>query len=98
MLRAALAIVTLSLTAQVVLAVPVPKESEPAKNASSEKPSPPVKPATSSSNYVLTETTEVLLDRQPCRYDDVPDSAVIVRMELAPDRRTILSIQFRSGK
>jgi hypothetical protein len=51
-----------------------------------------------SSDYVVTEETEVLLNGKPCRYNEVPNSATILRMELGPDNRTVLKLHFRAGK
>jgi hypothetical protein len=50
------------------------------------------------SEYAVTERTEILLDGKPCRYEDVPEQARITKMEVAPDRKTVLRIHFRSGK
>jgi hypothetical protein len=49
-------------------------------------------------DFVLTHETEVLLDGKPCRYEEVPAHARIVRMEVAADRKTVLKVHFRSGK
>jgi hypothetical protein len=46
----------------------------------------------------VTERTEILLDGKPCRYEDVPERSSILRMEVAPDRKTVLRIHFRSRK
>jgi hypothetical protein len=48
------------------------------------------------SDYVVTEETEVLLNGKPCRYNEVPDNATILRMELGPDNKTVLKIHFRA--
>jgi hypothetical protein len=48
--------------------------------------------------YVLTDETQVLLDGKPCRFADVPERASILRMEVAPDGKTVLKILFRSSK
>ena len=48
--------------------------------------------------YVLTQETEVLLDGKPCKYEDVPATASIVKMEVAADRKTVLRVRFRSRK
>ena len=48
--------------------------------------------------FRVTEQTEVLLDGKACRYQDVPEQATILRMEVAPDRKTVLGIHFRTGK
>ncbi len=50
------------------------------------------------SEFMVTEQTEVLLDGKACRYQDVPQQATILRMEVAPDRKTVLRIHFRTGK
>jgi hypothetical protein len=50
-----------------------------------------------SSDYTVTEETEVLLNGKPCRYKEVPDNATILRMELGPDNKTVLKIHFRAG-
>jgi len=48
--------------------------------------------------YVMTDRTEVLLDGKPCKYENVPANARIVRMETAADKKTVLRIHFRSQK
>ncbi len=48
--------------------------------------------------FNLTKEAEIRLDGRPVQYSDVPDSAVIVNMQVAPDRRTIVRIHFRSSK
>jgi hypothetical protein len=50
------------------------------------------------SQFVVTDRTEILLNGKPCRYEEVPDNARIVRMEVAPDNKTVLTIHFRTGK
>lgn len=51
-----------------------------------------------SDEYVFTAESEVLLDGRPYRYEDVPAGAVITSLQVAPDRRTIVRIHFRSPK
>lgn len=46
----------------------------------------------------LTAETEVILDGRTCRYKDVPATAAVVRMVLAPDGRTITRVEFRTRK
>jgi hypothetical protein len=48
--------------------------------------------------FVVTERTEILLNGKPCRYEEIPGHASIVRMEVAADRKTVLKIHFRIGK
>lgn len=50
------------------------------------------------SEFVLTKRTEILLNGKPCRYEEIPDDARIVGMKVAEDRKTVLSIHFRTGK
>ena len=46
--------------------------------------------------FSLPRQAEVRLDGRPCSYDAVPDSAIIVNLEVAQDRRTIVRVHFRS--
>ena len=57
-----------------------------------------VEATTPAGELSLTTETEVLLDGRGCEYKNVPATAVVVRMELAPDRRTVLKIEFSSRK
>ncbi len=50
------------------------------------------------SEYVITEKTEILLDGKPARYEAVPGTATVERMEVAPDGKTVLRVYFRAGK
>jgi hypothetical protein len=50
------------------------------------------------SEFKVTDRTEVLLNGQPCRYEEVPAAATIVLMEVATDRQTVLRIHFRTRK
>ena len=52
----------------------------------------------SQSEYVVTERTEILLDGETCKYEQVPAHATITRMEVAADRKTVLKIHFRRRK
>jgi hypothetical protein len=46
----------------------------------------------------ITEETEILLDGLACRYEQVPESAVITFAEVGVDRETVRRIHFRSQK
>jgi hypothetical protein len=48
--------------------------------------------------FAITDETEVLLNGRACRYRDVPGNAHIVNMEVAPDRKTVLKVHFRTGR
>ncbi len=46
--------------------------------------------------FQMTRDSEVLLNGEPCKIEEVPGSAVITKLEVSPDRRTIVRIHFRS--
>jgi hypothetical protein len=46
----------------------------------------------------MTPETEVFLDGRPCAYRSVPAGARVLRVEVGPDRKTLLRIEFRSPK
>ena len=46
----------------------------------------------------VTDGTEVLVDGRDCELAKVPPTATVVRVEVGPDRRTILKIEFRTKK
>jgi hypothetical protein len=48
--------------------------------------------------FVVTRQTEVLLNGKPWRYEEIPDHASIVGMEVAADKKTVLKIHFRTRK
>ncbi len=50
------------------------------------------------SEFVLTRDTVVLLDGKPCKYEEVPGHAKIERMELAVDKKTVITIHFATKK
>lgn len=54
--------------------------------------------AEAKSEFILTHRTEVLLNGKRCKYEEVPDHARIVKMEVAEDEKTVLRIHFRTGK
>ena len=54
--------------------------------------------APASNEFRLTTRTEVLLNGQPCRYEDVPDGATILLLETATsESKEILKIHFQTG-
>ena len=61
---------------------------------------PPREPApkqeSADQHFVITDATEVLLDEAPCQLAEVPATAVVVELAVAPDGKTILRIGFRS--
>src|SRR5262249_8193341 len=50
------------------------------------------------SEFVVTHRTEVFLNGKPCKYEEVPSHASIMRMEVAADQKTVLKIHFRTRK
>jgi hypothetical protein len=72
-------------------AEPTPRVPSAPRSAQATRPADP-------SEYVVTKRTEVLLDGQPCHFEDVPERASILRMEVAPDGKTVLRVFFRSQK
>ncbi len=49
-------------------------------------------------NFEVTPRTEIRLNGEPCRYEEVPDDAIIVRLEVTADEKTALTIFFRTRK
>jgi hypothetical protein len=56
------------------------------------------RPSAGPQEYVLTSTTEIKLDGQPCRYEDIPANAEVTVLEVGADHRTILKMHFRRKK
>jgi hypothetical protein len=54
------------------------------------------RPESARTRLLITEETEVLLNGRPCRYEQVPASAVITFAEVDSDRETLRKIHFRS--
>jgi hypothetical protein len=48
--------------------------------------------------YMLTEQTEVRLNGRPIKYNDVPESAQIILLEVGSDQKTIRRIHFETKK
>ncbi len=58
----------------------------------------PIRPAPANREYRLTEKTEVLLNGQPCRYEDVPDGATIILLEtVSNEDREIVRLHFETS-
>jgi hypothetical protein len=51
-----------------------------------------------SSGFLVTDQTEVTLNGQSCKYAEIPSHASILRMEVGPDKKTVLKIHFRTRK
>ena len=50
------------------------------------------------SEFVLTEQTEILLDGKLSKYEQLPAAARIVKMELEADKVTVRKIHFRTRR
>jgi hypothetical protein len=56
-------------------------------------------PAAKNDEYRITKDTEVLLDGQPCRFEQVPKDATIVLLEtVTNESKEISRIHFRSAR
>jgi hypothetical protein len=72
---------------------------EPKKGTESRKAEPkPEKPQEEAEEYVLTEKSEIKFNGRPCKFEQVPDKATIVLLEVAEDGKTILRIHFEKKK
>lgn len=52
--------------------------------------------ASASADFEITATSEVKLNGRACRFKDVPNNAVIARIEVDADTKAILIIHFRT--
>lgn len=49
--------------------------------------------------YRVTESTEVLLDGRRCRYDEIPNNAIITLMETASNEsKEVVRVHFRTPR
>jgi hypothetical protein len=54
--------------------------------------------ASANDEFRITPATEVLLDGRPCRYEQVPDSAIIILLEtVTNENKEIARIHFRTS-
>lgn len=55
--------------------------------------------ASASDEYRITSSTEVLLDGRPCRFDQVPNTAIILLLETTTNEsKEIARIHFRTSR
>jgi hypothetical protein len=47
-------------------------------------------------HFIVNDKTEVRLDGQVRKFEDVPATASVINLEVAPDKKTILKIYFES--
>ena len=62
-------------------------------------PAPKAEPATQSDGeLVISDDTEVKLDGKACKYEDIPESAEVILLEVSADKKAVLKLHFRSKK
>src|SRR5437588_8886724 len=66
---------------------------KPPKSAPEKKADPEADPG-----LVISDETEVQLDGRACKYEDIPETAEVVLLELAKDQKAVLKIHFRTKK
>lgn len=69
-----------------------------AKDAPAAKPAAIAAPKEEKQQFVITDDTEVQLDGKACKFADVPGTASVSALDVAPDKKTILKIHFTSKK
>ena len=70
------------------------RQGEPRRHCRRPRP----EPKQAKQDFVITDQTEVKLDGHVCKFQDVPGTATVVSLDVAPDKKTILKIQFASKK
>ena len=55
-------------------------------------------PPAGKTELVITDKTVMRLDGRVCKYEDVPEGATVILLEVAADKKTVLTIHFRRGK
>jgi hypothetical protein len=78
-------------------AAPSQKKEQPAKPAQ-ERPAAeqPKEVSPDESPFLLTKDADVRLDGRPWAFEAIPADAIIMNMQVGPDRRTIVRVHFRS--
>src|SRR5437016_7075696 len=49
-------------------------------------------------SFIITDDTEVRVDGRPCKYENLPQGAEVILVDVAKDKKTIRKIHFRSKK
>ena len=103
MLRLTTALVTFLAFAPLATASLTPRKDPPGVGKQSpaellreEKPAPASEDA--SEDLVISDQTEILLDGEACKYEDVPAEATIILLELASNKKDIRKIHFKRAK
>jgi hypothetical protein len=52
----------------------------------------------SDGELVISDDTEVKLDGKACKYEDIPESAEVILLEVSRDKKAVLKLHFRSKK
>jgi hypothetical protein len=55
-------------------------------------------PAEDDGKLVISDKTEVMLDGNVCKLQDVPKDAEVVHLEVDKDKKSVLKIHFRTSK
>jgi hypothetical protein len=52
----------------------------------------------SDGNLVISDDTEVKLDGKACKYEEIPESAEVILLEVSRDKKSVLKLHFRTKK
>jgi hypothetical protein len=62
-------------------------------------PAPKAEPETEQEGgLVITDDTEVKLDGKLCKYEEIPESAEVILLEVGKDKKSVLKLHFRTKK
>ena len=62
-------------------------------------PAPKAEPAPEQEGgLVISDDTEVKLDGKVCKYEDIPESAEVILLEVGKDKKSVLKLHFRTKK
>jgi hypothetical protein len=63
-------------------------------------PAPKAEPAEEQEGggLVISDDTEVKLDGKGCKYEEIPESAEVILLEVGKDKKSVLKLHFRTKK
>jgi hypothetical protein len=63
-------------------------------------PAPKAEPAAEqeAGGLVISDDTEVKLDGKVCKYEEIPESAEVILLEVGKDKKSVLKLHFRTKK
>jgi hypothetical protein len=63
-------------------------------------PAPKAEPAAEQEGggLVISDDTEVKLDGKVCKYEEIPESAEVILLEVGKDKKSVLKLHFRTKK